>query len=99
MAILYLRRRMCLNIIALRDAWSINEGALLVDDVDNSDEPVLEGPDTDVGDAANLDKIVEDTDSHFSICVFFLGLKYQNLNVKFAFLGFKIFKQIETTQL
>merc|ERR1712137_401731 len=47
------------------DSWSVNESALLVDDIDDCDEPVLERPDADVGDATNLDEVVEDTDCHF----------------------------------
>merc|ERR1719376_1784660 len=48
-----------------RDAGSVDECALLVDYVNDSNEPVLEGSDADVGDAADLDEIVKDTDSHF----------------------------------
>jgi len=50
-----------------RDTWTIDESALLVNDIDDGNESVLEGSDADVGDTANLDEVVEDTDSHFEL--------------------------------
>merc|ERR1719175_465480 len=43
------------------DAWSVNEGALLIDNIDDSDEPVFEWSDRDVGDPADFHEVVEYT--------------------------------------
>merc|ERR1712168_1759354 len=47
------------------NAWSVDQRALLVDDVDDSDESVLERSDADVGNATDFHEVVEDADSHF----------------------------------
>merc|ERR1719209_2456871 len=43
------------------DAWSVNEGALLIDDIDDSAEPVFERSNRDVGDSADFHEVVENT--------------------------------------
>merc|ERR1719391_376156 len=47
------------------NAWSVDERALLVDDVDDGHKSVLERSDADVGNATDLHEVVEDADSHF----------------------------------
>jgi len=47
------------------NAWSIDEGGLLVDDINDGDESVLERSDAHVSDATDLHESVENANSHF----------------------------------
>ena len=67
----------------------MNEGALLDDEVDNYDYHVLEGPDTDVGDAAYLHKVVEDTGFHFCFQTCVCSLDEIPIISKLTYVGIK----------